>query len=61
MYLGAQNIDADSETGRQIISANAARVHQEYDPELLNNDIAVVEFLYDVSYSSMYNSWILFQ
>jgi len=42
IYLGAQEVQKPSENGREVITSTAGMVHENYNPNLLDNDVCLV-------------------
>ena len=49
MHLGAQDIYDEAEPNRQIVTTRDATAHQNYNPNTINNDIAVIRMSQGVS------------
>jgi Trypsin len=43
MYIGAQNVSADVEDGRLVISSTVSRLHPKYKNDIFANDIALIK------------------
>jgi hypothetical protein len=43
LYIGAQNVSADVEDGRLVISSTVSRLHPKYRNDIFANDIALIK------------------
>lgn len=43
LYIGAQNVSADVEDGRLVVSTTVRRLHPKYKNDIFANDIALIK------------------
>jgi Trypsin len=54
LYIGAQNVTADVEDGRLVMSSTVSRLHPKYKNDIFANDIALIKLPQKVEMSRFF-------